>query len=467
LTTASLELTVDTLQEELAAHDSQEEDLLRSRVLELEFKHRDGFAVPAEVKIALVRGPDRRPAGIVGVARDIRERKRADAERADLQVQLLQAQKMEAIGVLAGGVAHDFNNLLTAVVGYSDLLLSRLDEDDSSRHELEEIRLAGERAAWLTHQLLAFSRKQVLKPQALDSNALIDRLGKLLRRLIGEDIELVITPNGKDAQIWGDRGQIEQVIMNLALNAKDAMPEGGRLTIGTESVTIDGGQFHSDEGQAGDFVCISVTDSGSGMDKETVQRIFEPFFTTKDVGAGTGLGLSVVHGIVEQHNGWITVESQAGHGTTFKVFLAACDSQTEDEGRLVTSMEEFQGNGERILLLEDEQGVRALATRVLRESGYTVFGAKDADEAMEIFRREEGKLDLVFTDVVLPGQNGLQFIEGLRSAGVAVPFLLTSGYTDHEPRRRAIQDNGFRFLNKPYTIVEMLSAVGECIETHV
>jgi len=465
LTPASIELAERTLEEELAAHNAEAEDPLRSRTLELEFNHKDGCGVPAEVKVTFLRGPDCRPVGILGVTRDISERKRAETEKAELQLQLLQAQKMEAIGTLAGGVAHDFNNLLVAIMGYSELMLSRIDDCDPLRNDIEEIRLAGERAAWLTRQLLAFSRKQVFQPESLDLNTLIERLGKLLRRLIGEDVDLMVIPDRKQTRIRGDRWQIEQVIMNLAVNARDAMPEGGKLVIRTQTVTIDGKQSHPAEAQPGEFVCLSVADTGSGMDQETIQRIFEPFFTTKDADNGTGLGLSVVHGIVKQHEGWITVQSQPEQGSTFGVYLPTCPAEMEGETTTAISIMEFRGNGERILLLEDESGVRRLATRVLRESGYAVFDAADADEANSIFRREGGKFDLVFSDVVLAHQNGLRFTDILRSTASDIPILLTSGYADREQRWHDIEGNGFRFLQKPYDMAEMLRAVREAIGT--
>ncbi|MFC2039475.1 ATP-binding protein [Chloroflexota bacterium] len=463
LTPVCLGSAIKAVEEGLGAHSLEDEDSLRSRTLELELNHKDGFRVPAEVKMTLLRDPQCRLVGILGVTRDISERKTADHEKAALQLELLHAQKMEAIGRLAGGVAHDFNNLLVAVMGYSELMLGRLDECDPMRNEVEEIRLAGERAAWLTRQLLAFGRKQDLEWELLDLNSLIAHLSRLVRRLIGEDIDIVVIPEGKHTQIRGDRGQIEQVIMNLAINSRDAMPEGGKLVIRTEIVTINSGQPHPVESGTSEFVCLSVADTGWGMDEDTIARIFEPFYTTKDADKGTGLGLSVAHGIVKQHEGWIAVQSERGQGSTFRVYLPVCYSGTEESTTTAILAGGFQGNGERILLVEDELGVRRLTTRTLRDSGYIVFEAADADEAIAAFHKEGGQFDLVFSDIILPRGNGYALASKIHSLTAGLPVLLTSGYAEREPQWHVVDGNGFQFLRKPYAMADMLRAVAESI----
>ncbi|HCJ66142.1 MAG TPA: hypothetical protein DHV62_02145, partial [Elusimicrobia bacterium] len=294
-------------------------------------------------------------------------------EHRRLEDQFLQAQKMEAIGRFSGGIAHDFNNMLTAIIGYSQLLLAALPENDPSRADLEEIKKAADHAAALTRKLLAFSRKQVLQPQIVNLNTLVSDIEKMLHRIIGEDIELVTILEPRLSAIQVDPGQVEQVLMNLVVNARDAMPNGGTLTLKTENVTIDEEYVNANpEARVGKFVSLSVQDTGSGMDKETLQHIFEPFFTTKETGKGTGLGLSTVYGIVKQHNGWVNVYSEPGQGTVFKIYLPVFGIAGEKESKeeVVTSAE-LKGKGERILLVEDEEGVRKFSERVLKKNGYT------------------------------------------------------------------------------------------------
>jgi PAS domain S-box-containing protein len=387
---------------------------------------------------------------------DVTERKRTEE-------QLLQSQKMEAVGRLAGGVAHDFNNLLTAIIGYSELLLGRLGDDDPIRQDVEEIKKAGDRAALLTRQLLAFSRKQVLQPKVMDLNSVVIEIDKMLRRVIGEDITLVTILAPELRRIRADRGQIEQVIMNLAVNSHDAMPEGGKLTIKTETVTLDEDYCKIvPEARPGKFVCLSVEDTGVGIDEETVEHIFEPFFSTKK--SGTGLGLSVVYGIVKQHEGWINVYSDLGQGTTFKIYLPAISISPEEEHKEKISLPELRGSGQRILLVEDEAGVREFTSRVLRENGYIVFEAVTAEEALDIFEKEKGEFHLIFSDVVLPDKTGLQLVDQLLAGKPNLTVMMSSGYTDEKSLWPAIEERGFRFLQKPYTLLDLLRAVKETIE---
>ncbi|MEW6326041.1 MAG: PAS domain-containing protein [Thermodesulfobacteriota bacterium] len=395
--------------------------------------------------------------GIVQVALEIAERKR-------LEEQLLQAQKMQMVGRLAGGIAHDFNNLLTAITGYADLLLLRVNPGEPLRRDVEQIKKAAERATSLTGQLLALSRRQVLQPRVLDLNLLIVDVDKLLGRLIGEDIELVTLLAPGLRRVRADPGQLGQVIMNLAVNARDAMPEGGKLTIRTEDVTVDESYCHlMPEARPGKFVCLSVADTGAGMGKGIIEHIFEPFFSTKEDGKGTGLGLAVVYGIVKQHEGWINVYSEPGKGSVFKVYLPAFSIPPDEETEETISLPELQGRGEQILLAEDEEEVRKFAARVLRENGYFVFEAATANEAMDISEREKGDLHLVFSDVVLPDGTGLELVDRLLSGRPQIRVLLSSGYTDEKLQRALIREKGFCFLRKPYGLADLLRAVREAI----
>ncbi len=402
----------------------------------------------------------------LGILQDITERKQAEEALRTSEEQLRQSQKMEAIGRLAGGVAHDFNNLLTAITGYTELLLNRVSDQDPLRKDIEEIYKAAEAAASLTRQLLVLSRRQVLQPMALDLNAVITDMEKMLRHLIGEDIDMVTLLEANLDRVKADRGQIEQVIMNLAVNARDAipMPEGGKLTIKTENVTLDEDYCTLvPEARPGKFVRLSVADTGSGMDKEIIPHIFEPFFTTKKGEKGTGLGLSVVYGIVKQHEGWINVYSEPGQGSIFKVYLPTFSIKQKSQIKKIVSLPKLQGRSERILLVEDEQRVREFTTRVLRENGYVVFDAGNAKEALNIFEREKGNFHLLFSDIVLPDKSGSLLAEQLLSRKPELSVLLCSGYTDQRSQWPLMRERGFRFLQKPYSLADLLQAIRAAI----
>jgi PAS domain S-box-containing protein len=404
--------------------------------------------------------------GLQGIARDITERKRAEEERETMLAQLIQAQKMESIGTLAGGVAHDFNNLLTTIQGYAQLAMMSLKESDPFYENFKEIQQASVRAAKLTRQLLLFSRQQPMDLHSITLNETVDNLMKMLQRLIGEDITV---QTDLDPNLWtnmADPGNMEQVIMNLAVNARDAMPEGKKITIKTENVDIDEGYCEIYKyAHPGKFVCLSVEDIGIGMDKEVIQHIFEPFFTTKGPGKGTGLGLSVVYGIVKQHEGWINVYSEPGRGSVFKVYLPASFVESKDEAKEeVISIQDCHGKGERILLVEDDAGIREFAKRVLFESGYVGFEAANAEEALSIFGKEKGEFHLVFSDVVLPEKSGLQLVEQLLCRKPELKVLLTSGYTDQKSQWPIIREKGYRFIQKPYSLTDLLRVVREVIE---
>ncbi|MBC7252241.1 MAG: PAS domain S-box protein, partial [Anaerolineae bacterium] len=387
-------------------------------------------------------------------------------ERKHLEEQLRQAQKMEALGRLAGGVAHDFNNLLTAIIGYTDLLLREFPPYDPKREDLQEIRQAAERAAALTRQLLAFSRKQVLELRVLDLNTTVSNLEKMLRRLIGEDIELVTHLAPDLDRVKADPGQIEQVIMNLAVNARDAMPQGGQLTIETKNVFLDEEYVRQHvEMQPGPYVMLAVSDTGIGMDKETMSHLFEPFFTTKEMGEGTGLGLATVYGIVKQSGGHITVYSEPGLGTTFKVYLPRTEEGAATaELQLQVPAELLQGQ-ETILVVEDEEVVRELAVRILRKRGYTVLQAQDGAEALRVCREHQGPIHLLITDVVMPGgMSGRQVAEQLQPLQPEMKVIYMSGYTENAIVHHGVLELGAVLLQKPFTPSSLAHKVRQMLD---
>jgi PAS domain S-box-containing protein len=400
------------------------------------------------------------PILIQGVLYDITERKEAEQALLKSEERFLQAQKMEAIGRLAGGVAHDFNNLLTIITGNSDLLLDDFDKDDSRRNDIEEIYKAGERASALTRQLLAFSRRQMLQPKVLDITAVVSETEKMLRRIIGEDIELLVVHGPSLGRVKADPGQIVQVILNLAVNARDAMPKGGKLKIKTENVILHAEECKViPESRPGGFVCLSFEDTGIGMDKETLSQIFEPFFSTKGPGEGTGLGLSTVYGIIKQHEGFINVYSEPRQGSVFRVYLPTLTVNQEVKSKDTALLEKFKGHGERILLVEDEEGVRKFASKALTKNGYKVIEATSAQEALHVFEKENGNFNIVLSDVVLPDQDGIQLADQLLARNRELTILLSSGYSDQKSQWPLIYERNLRFLKKPYTTLTLLQAV--------
>ena len=372
---------------------------------------------------------------------------------------------MEAIGKLAGGVAHDFNNLLTVIHGYSELLLNSLEQGSRFRQDVQEIINASDRASSLTRQLLAFSRKQVLQPQVLDLNADVSNMDKMLRRMIGEDIELV-TLLAKDlGRVKADPGQIEQVILNLAVNAKDAMRSGGKLTIETANVKLDENYARTRISVTpGNYVMLSMSDTGVGMTPETKERIFEPFFTTKEKGKGTGLGLSTVYGIIQQSGGNIWVYSEPGLGTTFKIYLPTMEGETESLRPAAVSTKPMQGF-ETILLVEDEEMVRKLACTVLQKNGYRVLEASNGDNALDVVEGRNGNpIHLVVTDVVMPGMSGRQLADRLVSLQPELKVLYMSGYTDNAIVHHGVLDPGIAYIQKPFTPDALASKVRKILD---
>jgi signal transduction histidine kinase/ActR/RegA family two-component response regulator len=393
------------------------------------------------------------------------ESRRAYDELAETQGQLEQIQKMDAIGRLAGGVAHDFNNLLTVILGRTEILLEPLPPEDPMRRGIELIRRTAGRAAELTRQLLAFSRKQVLEPVVLDLNTVATEMKDMLGRLIGEDIALLTTPSPGLGRVKADRGQIEQVLMNLAVNARDAMPQGGRLILETAEVELDEEYARRHVGaRPGPHVMLAVSDTGTGIPREIRSQIFEPFFTTKEPGKGTGLGLATVYGIVKQSGGYIEVESEPGRGTTFRIYLPRFDapSAAGDRGPRPAAA---TGGTETILLVEDEEGVRELARDILRANGYTVLEARNGPEALLICERHQGPLDLLLTDVVMPRMSGRELAERLAPLRPDLRVLYMSGYTDDAVIRHGVLGAGTAFLQKPFTPAVLVQRVRETLDT--
>ncbi len=390
--------------------------------------------------------------------------KKTEQENDKIQMQLLQAQKMESIGIMAGGIAHDFNNLLTAIIGCVDLALDEVDKTDIVHGDLREIQMAAQRAAELTKQLLLFSRKKPMKFTSVNMNCIIKDLLMMLKRLIGEDIQIITHLSPHLWTIKADQGTLEQVIMNLSVNARDAMPNGGELTIKTKNIILtEKNSRKISDAPLGKCIQISFADKGIGMDEKTIQHIYDPFFSTKAIGKGTGLGLSVVYGIVKQHGGCMYVESKIDHGTTFEVYLPAISKNKEEKTKGKTLAKKHQGENKRILVVEDEEKVREFTTSGLNRSGYVAIGAADAREAIDIFKRENGNFHVVISDIVLPGKSGIELVDGFRAQKPDIGILLSSGYTDHQSRWPIIQEKGFRFLEKPYALNELLQAIQEIV----
>ena len=392
-----------------------------------------------------------------GMNEDITERKL-------LEGQLLQAQKMEAVGLLAGGVAHDFNNSLGVIVGYGDLLEQSLPEGHSSCRYTEEIRKAAHRAADLTRQLLAFSRKQVIQPVVLDLNSIIVDMERMLHRLIGENIEITIARDSSPARVKADPGQIEQILMNLAVNARDAMPQGGKIFINTGDVRLDESYTRRHRYfKPGTYVTLSFSDSGHGMDKETRDRIFEPFFTTKEIGKGTGLGLSTVYGIVKQNGGYIEVFSQPGNGCTFKIYLPQVEGKAQPSGASQVPDVPARGSG-TILLVEDEPALRALARDCLENHGYRVLDAADGKSALMAAERHSGSIQLLLTDVIMPGMSGRELATRLTALRPEMKVVYMSGYAGDLIAQYGMLDSATILLEKPFSLQALLAKVHQALQ---
>ena len=425
---------------------------------ELINRRKDGTIYTEEQNIAPVRDARGEITHFIVTKQDVTERKR-------LEEQFRQAQKMEAVGRLAAGVAHDFNNLLTVINGYSALVLERLHSSDPIRGPITEIRRAGDSAASLTRQLLAFSRQQVLAPRVLDLNSLVTDVEKMLRRLLGEDIDLAIVRDPALGRVKADPGQIEQILMNLAVNARDAMPEGGKLVIETANIELDDTHASIHPVAApGRYAMLTFIDTGIGMDAKTQSRIFEPFFTTKELGKGTGLGLATVYGIVKQSGGYIWVYSEPGRGSTFKIYLPRVE-EAEESVQASEAKVHSPAGSETILIVEDDEAVRAFAARILQDLGYKVLESTSPEDALQIGDERQKPIDLLLTDVVLPGMSGRKIAERLTSLRPSMKVLYMSGYTADSVVRNGVMEATTAFLQKPFTPASLAGKVREVLDS--
>jgi len=424
---------------------------------EMRYRRQDGSFMWARVNMSVHRDAKGQSQHFISVIEDITERR-------TLEAQFRQANKMDAVGQLASGVAHDFNNLLTVILGFADLMAADVAMASEHGTDLGEIIKAARRAEALTRQLLAFSRQQVLHAAPLDVNGLITEMTGMLVRLIGEHIEvsLALAPNLSLA--LADRGQLEQVVMNLMVNARDAMPDGGSVTIETREVELENSSFHAETVMQGRYVMLAITDTGGGMTKETQRHLFEPFFTTKEAGKGTGLGLSTTYGIIKQSKGYIWVYSEPGRGTTFKVYLPRSNRELplQAVNSLVTAP--VKRPSETVLLVEDEAGVRQLAKRILENAGYRVLEAANGDEGERLFAQHSGSIDLLVTDVIMPGCGGPELLSRLHVQSPALRVLYMSGYTEQSAAIKAGIDRGTPFVQKPFTAAEFVRQVREALD---
>jgi PAS domain S-box-containing protein len=430
-------------------------EVSRNVDVEVDWRRKDGKIIAVRMSGRGVRAADGRISYFEVIVEDITEKK-------TLESQFRQAQKMEAIGRLAGGIAHDFNNALGVITGYSEMLQLQLSAEDPRRAKAEEIFKAGQRAAGLTRQLLAFSRKQALSPVILDLNSVVTETDKMLRRLIGENIELVLVREAKLGRVRADQGQLEQVLMNLAVNARDAMPHGGKLILETANVELDAGTTERyPYVKSGHYVMLSVTDSGCGMDALTLSHIFEPFFTTKEAGKGTGLGLSTVYGIMKQSGGYVWADSEPGKGARFRIFLPQVDAALEPVRR--TAPAPLPQGNETILLVEDEAALRGLARSALESNGYSVLDCKDAKAALEFASQFKGSIHVLLTDVILPDLNGRELSERLVRAHPELRVVYMSGYADELTVGDGVLPFDTMFLQKPFTIPSLLQKIRDCL----
>ena len=435
-----------------------------SQGLERTYRRKDGTTFPALIEDLLLKDSEGRIIGIRSTIQDITERKRMENEKALLEEQFRQSQKMEAMGRLAGGIAHDFNNLLTIIKGYSQLFLIDLKKGDPMERGIEQIQKATQRASDLIRQLLAFSRSQVMEMRVLDLNSLLRELDKMLRRVIGEDIVLATLLAEDSGRVRADPGQLGQVLMNLVVNARDAMPTGGKLTIETTNVVLDEEYVRTRiEVPPGRYVVLSVSDTGVGMTPEVRDRIFEPFFTTKEKDKGTGLGLSTAYGIVKQSSGNILVYSEPGKGTTFKIYLPRVDEPLEEWGEMVVEGELPRGK-ETILIVEDFEEVRRIAVQVLERQGYKILEAANGNETLQVCEKYKGQIHLMVTDVVMPGMSGRELADRIKSVNPEMKVLYTSGHADDTIVHYGVLRDGVNYIQKPFTMEGLARKVREVLD---
>ena len=444
-----------------ALPDPNADDLTFGHIIEVTGLRKDGTRFPSEFSLAALHGPE--GTAFTAVVRDVIERKQSQDTLHQREEQLRQAQKMEAIGRLAGGVAHDFNNLLMAIHGYAEMLIQSLEEGDERRSDAEEIVKAADRAAGLTRQLLAFSSRQVITQQAVALDQLVQNMKNMLQRVIGPEIQMLTEIWPDLTPVLADTTQVEQILVNLVINARDAMPGGGKITIVLRNVELDKIGVGAHPGLTpGDYVEMSVNDTGSGMDAETLSRIFEPFFTTKESGKGTGLGLATVYGIVQQNNGAIEVQSRIGHGTTFYIYLP----RATDLGKPAPMVATQPATGsETILLVEDDDRVRALVSNMLRKNGFSVLLASAGDQALEIAARHRGRIHLLLTDMLMPGLNGRMLSERLAAARPETRVLYMSGYSDDDILRLGVKKASTHFIQKPFSVDALVHKIRETLNS--
>jgi PAS domain S-box-containing protein len=433
---------------------------LLGKTYELKARKKEGAEFPVEVNISEVHLKD--GWHCTWVIRDITQRQK-------LEGQLRQAQKMEAIGQLAGGVAHDFNNILTAIMGYGNLIRAKMTKDDPLLEFMENILVSVDRAAKLTKSLLAFSRQQVMDQRTVDANDIIRQVEKLLGRVIGEDIELKTTLTEQPVSVHADIGQIEQVILNLATNARDAMPQGGSLAIETDIIEVDETykQIHG-FGEAGTFVRISVSDTGMGMDEKTTTKIFDPFFTTKEVGKGTGLGLSMAYGIIKQHKGYIDVISEPGSGTIFSIYLPLIRSGNKESIPSAVSYQQADLHGtETVLIVEDYSSARDIMRRTLEEFGYTVYEAKDGEDAIQVFTRRKEEIQMAVIDMILPKRSGAEVYGLMKKMKPDIKAVFVSGYRGDKIQGGSLSAENQEFMQKPFTPTAFMKKIREILDRKV
>lgn len=464
LAAESFPLARDTLLEELRFESEVASDSPRTRTLDLELVHKDGTHLWCEVKMTLLRDENQKPKGVLGVARDISSWKDAQEALVESEERLRRAQRLEAVGQLAGGIAHDFNNLLTVIIGNVELMTRELSPGDDLREQTEEVSKAARRAASLTRQLLAFGRKQMMVPEVLTFNTVVCDMSNMLRRLVGESIELETRLEPELDWVKADPSQLELVLVNLAVNARDAMPAGGRLTIETANQRLDPSFSDGDyDVVEGPYAMLAVTDTGRGISTEDQSRIFEPFFTTKEIGKGTGLGLSTVYGIVKQSGGYIWVDSEPDKGTRFRIYLPRIDRNVGQHRPHAENSGRTPGT-ETILLVEDEDGVRSLAGRVLENSGYRVIAAANGQQALEILDQIEAPLHLLLTDVIMPGMSGAKLAAEASATRPDLKVLFISGHSDDVLTHHGELDPDTNFLEKPFTPGALVKKVREVID---
>ncbi|MCF7886645.1 MAG: PAS domain S-box protein, partial [Candidatus Marinimicrobia bacterium] len=432
----------------------------------LDLKKKNGEIIHTLITSVPIRDESGEVTRLQGSIKDITERREREKEREKLQKQLTQAQKLKSIGTLAGGVAHDFNNILTVIIGLTQIIMSQMDESDPNYEHLESIFESAERAAKLTEQLLLFSRKKGLELEALNLNETISHLEKMLNRLIGEDITMYDSLTDDLWQIKADEGQIEQVITNLVVNARDAMPQGGELTISTQNVFITAEKAKTiPDIKPGEYVRLTVEDTGTGMEQSIQDKIFEPFFTTKGRAEGTGMGLSVVHGIIKKHNGLINVYSEPGEGTIFRIYLPAIleKNKEQSENKAEADIASYRGSGETVLLVEDEKPVLTYLEDILERYKYNFLSAKNGEKALEIFEDNKPAIDLLISDVIMTGINGVELADKLKQQKPDLKVILSSGYSDRKVVPHEIKKKGYRFIQKPYNIKKLLELVREAL----